>query len=48
MAFDGERIVRLQPGDVVKVRRANEMTTFVKLRAASFLETLREKMDDED
>ena len=48
VAFDGERIVRLQPGDVVKVRRANEMTTFVKLRASSFLETLREKMDDED
>ena len=44
----GERFVRLLPGDVVKVRRANEMTTFVKLRASSFLETLREKMDDED
>lgn len=48
VAFDGERIVRLQPGDVVKLRRANEMTTFVKLRASSFLETLREKMDGED
>lgn len=46
-AFDGERIVRLRPGDIVKVRRANEMTTFVKLRASSFLETLREKMDNE-
>lgn len=48
VAFDGERIVRLLPGDVVKLRRANEMTTFVKLRASSFLETLREKMDGED
>ena len=44
-AFDGERIVRLLPGDLVKLRRANEMTTFVKLRASSFLETLREKLD---
>ncbi len=47
VAFDGEHVVRLQPGDIVKVRRANEMTTLVKLRATSFLETLREKMDHE-
>lgn len=44
-AFDGERIVRLRPGDRVRIRRANEMTTFVKLRASSFLENLREKLD---
>lgn len=48
VAFDGENIVDLEPGDVVKIRQANELTTFVKLRQDSFLETLREKIDSEN
>jgi NAD+ kinase len=48
LAFDGENIVDLEPGDIVKIRQANELTTLVKLRHDSFLETLREKIDSEN
>ncbi len=44
VAFDGENVVDLKVGDVITIRKANELTTFVKLREGSFLETLRNKM----
>lgn len=44
VAFDGEHIVDLEVGDVITIRKANELTTFVKLRESSFLENLRHKM----
>ena len=47
MAFDGEHVIELQEGDLVTVRKANELTTLIKLREGSFLETLREKLDSE-
>ena len=47
VAFDGEHIIDLKQGDIVTVRKANEMTTLIKLREGSFLETLRKKMDNE-
>lgn len=47
VAFDGEHIFELKKGDIVTVRKANEMTTLIKLREGSFLETLKNKMDSE-
>ena len=47
VAFDGEHVIELQEGDLVTVRKANELTTLIKLREGSFLETLREKLDSE-
>ena len=47
VAFDGEHMIDLEEGDIVTVRKANEMTTLIKLREGSFLETLKNKMDSE-
>ena len=47
LAFDGEHTLDLEVGDLVTVRKANELTTLIKLREGSFLETLREKLDNE-
>lgn len=47
LAFDGEHTLDLEVGDLVTVRKANELTTLIKLREGSFLETLREKLDSE-
>lgn len=47
IAFDGERIQELEPGDIITVRKAIEKTVLVKLSKESFLETLRAKFDQE-
>ena len=47
VAYDGDSVVELEKGDIVTVRKANELTTLIKLRKSSFLETLSKKMDNE-
>ncbi|MGL6199953.1 MAG: NAD(+)/NADH kinase [Lachnospiraceae bacterium] len=44
VSFDGAELTHLASGDRLVVKRARETTKLVKLRKASFLETLREKM----
>ncbi len=46
LAFDGENIVDLEVGDVIRIYKAEEQTTLVKLHKESFLEILREKMKE--
>lgn len=44
IAFDGENVVCLQEGDIIRIRRAKERTVLVKLHGESFLKKLKEKM----
>ncbi len=44
VAFDGENVIPLAEGDVVRICKAQEKTTLIKIRRSSFLEVLREKM----
>ncbi len=43
-AFDGENVTPLSEGDIVRISKAREKTTLIKIRRGSFLEVLREKM----
>ncbi len=43
-AFDGETVVPLEEGDMVRICKSQEKTTLIKIRRGSFLEVLREKM----
>ncbi len=43
-AFDGENVTPLSEGDLVRISKAREKTTLIKIRRGSFLEVLREKM----
>lgn len=42
--FDGDGPIRLFPGDLVEITKANCITRLIKLSRVSFLETLRRKM----
>ncbi len=42
--FDGDGMVRMEPGDRIRVVRAPEVTRILKLSDRSFLDTLRKKM----
>ena len=42
--FDGDGMIRLEPGDRIRIVRAPEVTRIVKLSDRSFLDTLRKKM----
>lgn len=44
VAFDGENVTPLSEGDIVRISKAREKTTLIKIRRGSFLEVLREKM----
>jgi NAD+ kinase len=42
--FDGDSAVRLLPGDIIELKRAEIKTILVKLKNLSFLDNLRNKM----
>ena len=44
VSFDGEGIISLKEGDVVRVRKSEHHATLVKLQNGSFLDILRRKM----
>ena len=44
-AFDGDELCKLQPGERMYIRRADDRTTVLKLSQTSFIETLRRKLD---
>lgn len=46
VAFDGDNIAKLKPGEKITIQKAVESTRVLKLSQTSFLETLRKKMDN--
>ncbi len=45
-SFDGSIRILLQKGDVVRIRRSEKYTDFIRLNNLSFLETLHKKLGD--
>ncbi len=44
LSFDGKEGVKLNPGDQVKIYKAQEVTPFIKVTEVSFVEILKEKL----
>ena len=42
--YDGKRGSNIQPGDEIKVHKAEEVTPFIKTRKVSFAKILKEKL----
>gem|GEM_PF-5153127 len=46
-SFDGDTCVKLGIGDCIRIYRSSRMTRLIKINNISFLEVLRNKMNDQ-
>ena len=46
-SFDGDTRVKLGIGDCIRIYRSSRMTRLIKINSISFLEVLRNKMNDQ-